>query len=64
MLQQEPGGGGVQHTQAGHIGLLTANEIRTASHGKVGERAMAMMKIVTKVNLKELVAIATREKNN
>jgi len=25
-LQQEPRGGGLQHTQAGHMGLLTAHQ--------------------------------------
>lgn len=37
---------------------LPASGTRTASHGKVGERAMATRKMVTKVNLRELVAIA------
>lgn len=66
-LQQERIGRGVQHTQAGHIGGLVRScaRSRAASHGKVGERAIAKMKIVIKVNLRELVAIAaksTREK--
>lgn len=40
-------------------GALPATISRAASHGKVGERAMAKMKIVIKVNLRELVVIAT-----